>query len=102
MNHILNKQTAWDVILAIQQAAMACFLNWGHRHKPAATALYQDPWSLVSAILRDEQDQHTAFHPQHPQTQEGTQSIAARLHTIRRQLREWHKGRPKDLVQEQQ
>ena len=42
------------------------------------------------------------IHSHYPHTQQNAQSIAARLETTHRQLREFHKCRAKDLAQEQQ
>ena len=102
VDRILNQQTEPDLNLAMRQAATACGLHGGHRHKQAATTPHQDLRSLVSAIWRDKRDLHTAIHSHDPQTQQGTQSIAATLDTTRRQLREWHERRAKELAQEQQ
>ena len=57
---------------------------------------------MVTAIWRDKRALHTAVHPHAWQAQHDTQNIAARLDTTRRQLREWHVCRAKELAQEQQ
>ena len=57
---------------------------------------------MVTAIWRDKPALHTAVHSHDPQAQHNAQDIAARLDTTRRQLREWHVHRAKELAQEQQ
>ena len=55
---------------------------------------------MVTAIWHDKRELHTAIHSQDPQAQQDAQNIAARLDTTRRQLREWHVRRAKELAQE--
>ena len=57
---------------------------------------------MVTAIWRDKRALHTAIHSHDPQAQHDAQNIAARLDTTRRQLREWHVRRAKELAQEHQ
>ena len=57
---------------------------------------------MVNAIWRDKRALHTAVHSHDPQAQHDAQNIAAGLYTTRRQLREWHVRRAKELAQEQQ
>ena len=57
---------------------------------------------MVTAIWRGNRALHTAVHFHDPQAQHDAQNIAARLDTTRRQLREWHVRRAKELAQEQQ
>ena len=49
-----------------------------------------------------QQELHTAIHSHDPQAQQDIQNIAAILDTTRRQLREWHVRRGKEVAQEQQ
>ena len=85
----------------MRQAATACGLHRQHRTQDDAT-LYQDLWSLVTAIWRDKRELHTAVHSHDLQAEHDAQEFAARLDTTRRQLREWHVRRAKELAQEQQ
>ena len=57
---------------------------------------------MVTAIWHDKRALHTAIHSHDPQAQHDTQNIAAWLDTTRRQLREWHVRRAKELAQEEQ
>ena len=57
---------------------------------------------MVTAIWRDKRALHTAVHSHDPQAQHDAQDIATGLDTTRRQLREWHVCRAKELAQEQQ
>ena len=53
-------------------------------------------------MWHDKRALHTAMHSHDLQAQHDAQEIAARLETARRQLREWHVPRAKELAQEQQ
>ena len=57
---------------------------------------------MVTAIWRDKHALHTSVHSHDPQAQHDAQTIAARLDTTCRQLREWHVRRAKELAREQQ
>ena len=57
---------------------------------------------MVTAIWHDKRELHTAIYFHDPQAQQDAQKTAARLDTTRRQLREWHVRRAKELAQEQQ
>ena len=57
---------------------------------------------MVTAIWRNKRALHTAVHSHDPQAQHDAHDIAARLDTTRRQLREWHVRRAKELALEQQ
>ena len=85
----------------MRQAATACGLNGQQRTQDDATP-HQDLRSLVTAISRNKRALHTAVHSHDLQAQHDAQEIAARLGTTRRQLREWHVRRAKELAQEQQ
>ena len=101
VQRILGQQDETDLNLAMRQAATACGLHGQHRAQDDAN-LHQDLRSLVTAIWRDKRALHTAVHQHDLQTQHDAQEIAARLDTTRRQLRELHVRREKELAQEQQ
>ena len=101
VQRILGQQDETDLNLAMRQAATACSLYRQHRTQDDASP-DQELRSLVTAIWRDKQALHTAVHSHDPQAQHDAQNIAARLDTTRRQLREWHVRRAKELAQEQQ
>ena len=77
---------------------------WPPREAPtrAGGHHHQDLRSPFNAIWRDKRDLHTAIKSHDPHTQQSAQSIAKQLETTRRQLRQWHERRAKDLAQEQQ
>ena len=85
----------------MRQAATACGFQGQRRTQDDATP-HQDLRSLVTAIWRDKRALHTAVHSHDLQAQHDAQEIAARLDTTRRQLREWHVRRAKELAQEHQ
>ena len=91
-----------DLNLAMPQAATAFGLHRGHRCTQDDANPHQDLRSMVTAIWRDKRAPHTAVHSHDPQAQHYTQNIAAQLDTTRRQFREWHVRRAKELAQEQQ
>ena len=101
VQRILGQQDETDLNLPLRQAATACGLHGHHRIQDDATP-HQDLPSLVTAIWRYKRALHTAMHSHDPQAQHDAQEIAARLDTMRRQLREWHVRRAKELAQEQQ
>ena len=88
--------------LAMRQAAAACCLHERLHYEQETVTLHRDLRPIVSAILCDKRHLHTAFHFHNPHTQRHAHRIWARLETTRRQLREWHERRPRDLAQEQQ
>ena len=102
VQRILGQQDETDLNLAMRQAARACGLHGKHRCAQDDATPHQDLRSLVTAIWRDKRALHTAVHSHDPQAQHDAQDIAARLNTTRRQLREWHVRRAKELAQEQQ
>ena len=102
LDRILGHQSDRDLTLAMRQAAAACGLQGGGKHEQETTTQHRDLRSMVTAIWCDERDLHMAIHSPGTHTQQHTQSIAARLKTTRRRLREWHERRAKDLAQEQQ
>ena len=57
---------------------------------------------MATTIWRDKRALHTAVHSHDLQAQHDTQNIATRPDSTRRQLREWHVRRAKELAQEQQ
>ena len=101
VQRILGQQDETDPNLAMQQAATACGLNGQHRTQDDTTP-HQDLRSLVRTIWHYKRALHTAVHSHDLQAQHDAQEIAARLDTKRRQLREWHMRRAKELAQEQQ
>ena len=101
VQRILCQQVQMNLNLAMRQAATACGLHGQHGTQDDATP-HQDLRSLVTAIWRDKRALHTAVHSQDPHAQHDDQEIAARLHTARRQLSEWHVCQAKELAQEQQ
>ena len=101
VQRILGQQDETDLKLAMRQAATACGFHGQHRKQDDATP-HQDLRSLVTAIRQDKGALHTAVHSHDLQAQHDAQEIAARLDTTRRQLREWHIRRAKELAQEQQ
>ena len=100
LQRILGQQDNTD--LTRRQAATACGLHGKHRCAQDNATPHQDLRSLVTAIWRGKRALHTAAHSHDPQAQHDAQDIAARLDTTRRQLREWHVRRAKELAQEQQ
>ena len=102
VQRILGQQDKTDLDLATRQAATACGLHGEHRCAQDDATPHQDLRSLVTAIWRNKRALHTAVHPHDPQAQHDAQDIAARLGTTRRQLREWHVCRAKELAQVQQ
>ena len=101
VQRIRGQQDETDLNLAMRQAATACGLHGQHRTQDDATR-HQDLPSLVTAIWHDKRALHTAVHSHDLQAQHDAQEIAAQLDTTRRQLREWHIRRAKELAQEQQ
>ena len=57
---------------------------------------------MVTALWRNKRELHTAIHSHDQQAGQDAENIAARMDTTRRQLREWHVCRAKELAQEQQ
>ena len=102
VQRILGQHKETELNLAMRQAATACGLHGKHRCAQDDATLHQDLRSLVTAIWRDKRALHTAVHSHDPQAQHDAQDIAAPLDTTRRQLREWHVRRAKELAQEQQ
>ena len=102
VQRILGQQDETDLNLTMRQAATACGLHGGHRCAQDDATPHHDLRSLVTAIARVKRALHTAVHSHDPQTQHGAQDIAAWLDTTRRQIREWHVRRGKELAQEQQ
>ena len=102
VQRILGQQDEADLNLAMRQGATACGLHGGHRCTQDNATPHQDLRSIVNAIWRDKWALHTAIYSHDPQAQHDAQNIAARLDTTRRQLREWHVRRAKELAQEQQ
>ena len=101
VQRILGQQDKADPRLPMPQAATACGLNGQHRTEDDNTS-HQDLRSLITAIWHDKRALHTAVHSHDLQAQHDVQEIAAQLDTTRRQLREWHIRRAKELAQEQQ
>ena len=101
VQRILGQQNKTDLNLAIRQAATACGLSGQHRTQDEAVR-DQDLRSLVTTIWHDKRALQTAMHSHDLQAEHDAQEIAARLETARRQLREWHVRRAKELAQEQQ
>ena len=102
VQRILGQQDETDLNHAMRQAATACSF---HRKHPCAqddATPHQDLQSLGTAIWRDKRALQTAVRSHDPQAQHEAQDVAARLDTTRRQLREWHVRRAKELAQEQQ
>ena len=100
VQHILDQQDKADLDLAMRQAARACGLNGQHRTQDDTT-LHEDLRSLVTTIWHDKRALHTAVHSHDLQAKHDAQEIAARLDTTRRQLRDWHIRRAKELAQNQ-
>ena len=71
-------------------------VNGQHRTQEDTTP-HQDLRSLVTTIWHYKQALHTAVHSHDLQAQHDAQEIAARLNTTRRQLREWHIRRAKEV-----
>ena len=76
-------------------------------HHRGCTLVPPSTWAkrvprVVTAIGHDKRALHTAVHLHDLQAQHDAQKIAARLDTTRRQLRDWHIRRAKELAQEQQ
>ena len=101
VQRILGQQDKTDLNLAMRQAATVCGLNGQHRTQDDTTP-HQDLRSLVATIWHDKRALHTAVHLHDLQAQHDAQEIAAGLDTTRRQVREWHIRRAKELAQEQQ
>ena len=101
VQRILGRQDETDLNLAMRRAATACGLHGQHRTQDDATP-HQDLRSLVIAIWRDKRALHTAVHSHDLKAQHDSQEITARLDATRRQLREWHVRRAKELPKEQQ
>ena len=101
-DRILGHQANRGLNLAMRQAAAACGLHQKNHDEHEATKPHRDLGSIASAIWRDKRDLHTATHSQDAHSQQKSQRIAVRLEAMRRQLREWHERRAKDLAQEQQ
>ena len=101
VQRILGRQDETDLNLAMRQAATARGLHGGHRCTQDDATPHQDLRSLVSAVWRDKRALQTAVHSHDPHAQHDAQDIASRLDTTRRQLREWHVRRAKELAQEQ-
>ena len=101
VQRIVGQQDETGLNLAMRQAATACGLHGQHRSQDDATP-HQELRSLVTAIWHDKRALHTAVHSHDLQAQHDAQEIPARLATTRRQLREWHVCRAKELAQEQQ
>ena len=102
VQRILGQQEETDLNLALRQATTACGLHGKHWCAQDNATLHQDLRSLVTAIWRDKRALHTAVHSHDPKAQRDAKDIAARLNTTRRQSREWHVRRAKELAQEQQ
>ena len=102
VQRILGQQDATDLNLAMRQAATACGLHRKHRCAQDDATPHQDLPSLVTAIWHDKRALHTAVHSHDLQAQHDAQDVAAQLDTTRRQRREWHVRRAKELAQEQQ
>ena len=101
VQRIPGQQDETDLNLAMREAATACGLHGQHRTQDNVTP-HQDLRSLVTAIWRHKRGLHTAVHSHDLQAQQDAKEIAARLDTTRRQLREWHVRRAKELAQGQQ
>ena len=101
VQRILGQQDKTDLNLAMRQAATACGLNGQHRTRDDTTP-HQDLRSMVTTIWHDKRALHVAVHSHDLQAQHDAQEIATRVDTTRRQLREWHTRRAKELAQEQQ
>ena len=102
VDRILSHQSNPDLNLAMRQAEAACGLHKGGKQEEESTTPNRNLRSLVTAILCDKRNLHTAIHSHDIHTQQYTHRIATRLETTRWHLREWQEYRATDLAQEQQ